>query len=38
MSVFKKPCLRCGQEVRTDDNGKVGFHAVAGRKGPGQGS
>lgn len=44
MGVFKKLCLRCLQEVSTDDNGRVGFHTVAAssgrgaRKCPGQGS
>lgn len=38
MSVFKKRCPHCTQQVSTDDNGKVGFHAVAGRRCPGQGS
>lgn len=38
MGLFKKLCLHCQQEVSTDDNGRVGFHAVAGRKCPGQGS
>jgi hypothetical protein len=38
MELVTKDCPTCDQRVGTDDRGKVGLHAAAGKRCPGQGS